>query len=49
MHFDLLAMEQYIHRRGFMALCLPLTAADFDGLAAAVGAFIERRAPLLRV
>ncbi len=48
LHFDLLAAGQYTHRRGFMALSLPLAQGDFDGLAAAIGDFIEKRRPLLR-
>ncbi len=49
LHFDLLAAGQYIHRRGFMALSLPLDQADFDGLVSALESFVEKRRPLLRV
>jgi glutamate-1-semialdehyde 2,1-aminomutase len=48
-HLDMLARGQYLARRGYMALMLPLTEADHDGLIAAVDEFLTVRAPVLGV
>ncbi len=46
--YDLLAQGIYtMPRRGFLALSLPLTEADFDALAAALDEFVGARASLL--
>ncbi len=46
--YDLLAHGIYtMPRRGFMALCLPLTEADLAALEAAVEEFLGARASLL--
>lgn len=46
-HFDMLAAGQYLARRGFMALSLPMTAREHDGFAAAFEDFLRVRRPLL--
>ena len=45
--FDLVKSGFWLARRGMMALSVPLTQADHDGLAAAVEEFASARAPLL--
>ena len=45
--FDMLKAGYWIARRGMMALCLPLEAADYDGYAAAVEEFVVSRRSLL--
>ena len=46
--YDLLAAGIYsMPKRGFMALSLPLTGADFDALEAALDEFVSARASLL--
>lgn len=42
--FDMLEAGIYLARRGMVALALPTTEADIDHFAAAVSAFVERRA-----
>jgi glutamate-1-semialdehyde 2,1-aminomutase len=46
-HLDMLARGQYLARRGYMALMLPLSEADYDGLVAAVDEFLTVRGPVL--
>jgi glutamate-1-semialdehyde 2,1-aminomutase len=46
--FDMLRAGFWLARRGMMALSLPLTEADADAFAEAVGEFIAVRGPLLR-
>ena len=46
-HLDMLAAGQYLARRGFMSLSLPMTMAEHDGFAAAFEEFIAVRRPLL--
>jgi len=46
-HLDLIEQGQYMARRGFISLSLPMTDADFDRFAAAVEEFLTVRAPLL--
>ena len=45
--FDLQRAGIWIARRGMMALCLPLTAADYDTLVDTVDEFASSRRPLL--
>jgi len=46
--FDMVRAGFWLARRGMMALSLPLTEADADGFAEAVGEFIAVRGALLR-
>ena len=46
-HLDMLARAQYLPRRGFLSLSLPLTDADIDTFVAAVEDFLDTRAPVL--
>jgi glutamate-1-semialdehyde 2,1-aminomutase len=46
--FDLLAAGIWIARRGMVALSLPIGDAECDRLVAAVGEFVESRAPLFQ-
>jgi len=46
-HFDMLAAGQYLSRRGFMSLSLPMTTHEHDGFAAAFEEFLKIRRPLL--
>jgi len=46
-HFDMLAAGQYMARRGFMSLSLPMTPKDHDGFAAAFEEFLIVRKPLI--
>jgi len=46
-HLDLIEQGQYMARRGFISLSLPMNDADFDRFAAAVEEFLTVRAPLL--
>jgi glutamate-1-semialdehyde 2,1-aminomutase len=45
--YDLLKSGIWIAKRGMMALCLPLTAADHDAMVAAVEEFVVSRRSLL--
>ena len=45
--FDMAAAGIYLARRGFIALMLPVSEAELDGVVEAVGAFIQRRRALL--
>jgi glutamate-1-semialdehyde 2,1-aminomutase len=47
LQFDLLAAGQYIARRGMLALSLPMTEADADGMVAAFSEFIDSRTGLM--
>jgi glutamate-1-semialdehyde 2,1-aminomutase len=47
LHLDLIEHGQYMARRGFISLSLPMTEADFDGFAAAVEEFLIVRGPVL--
>jgi glutamate-1-semialdehyde 2,1-aminomutase len=42
-HLDMLAMGQYMARRGFVSLSLPMTEADHDGFVAAIDEFLTVR------
>jgi glutamate-1-semialdehyde 2,1-aminomutase len=46
-HLDMLARGQYLARRGFITLSLPLVEADYDGLVDAVDEFLTSRASVL--
>jgi glutamate-1-semialdehyde 2,1-aminomutase len=46
-HLDMLAAGQYMARRGFISLSLPMTAREIDGFVAAVEEFLTVRGPLL--
>ena len=48
LHLDLIEQGQYMARRGFISLSLPMTEAEFDGFAAAVEEFLAVRGPVLR-
>jgi hypothetical protein len=45
--FDMLAHGQYVQRRGYMCLSLPMTSADLDGLVAVTTEFLAQRGRLL--
>jgi glutamate-1-semialdehyde 2,1-aminomutase len=47
-HLEMLARGFYVARRGFLALSLPLTAADHDAFAAAFEDLLEAYGPVLR-
>ena len=46
-HLDMLAAGQYLARRGFMSLSLPMTEREHDRFAAAFDEFLTVRRPLL--
>jgi glutamate-1-semialdehyde 2,1-aminomutase len=46
-HLDLIEHGQYMARRGFVSLSLPMTASDIDGFAAAVEEFLTVRGPVV--
>jgi glutamate-1-semialdehyde 2,1-aminomutase len=46
-HLDLIEHGQYMARRGFISLSLPMTDGDFDGFAAAVEEFLTVRGPVV--
>jgi len=46
-HLDLIEHGQYMARRGFISLSLPMTEADFDSFAAAVEEFLAVRGPVV--
>jgi len=46
-HFDMLAAGQYLARRGFVSLSLPMTSTEHDQFAAAFEEFLRVRKPLL--
>ncbi len=46
-HLDMLARGQYLSRRGFMSLCLPLSDADIEAFVAAVADFLKIRETVL--
>ena len=46
--FDMLERGIYLARRGFMALSLPIGAAEMDRFEAAVGDFLDTRLDLVR-
>lgn len=46
-HLDLIEHGQYMARRGFISLSLPMTQADFDRFAGAVEEFLTVRAPVI--
>ena len=46
-HLEMLLSGFYLAPRGMISLSLPMTEADFDGLIAAVEAFLDLHAPLL--
>ncbi len=46
-HLDLMQHGQYLARRGFMSLSLPITAADCNELVAAIDEFLSVRGALL--
>jgi glutamate-1-semialdehyde 2,1-aminomutase len=48
MHLDLIAAGQYFGRRGFMALMLPTTEEQIDGLLAAIEEFVLSRRNLIQ-
>jgi glutamate-1-semialdehyde 2,1-aminomutase len=48
LHLDLIAQGQYMARRGFISLSLPMTETEFDGFAAAVEEFLAVRGRILR-
>ncbi|MGH6962480.1 MAG: aspartate aminotransferase family protein [Dongiaceae bacterium] len=47
LHLDMLAAGQYMARRGFITLSLPIKAADFDGFCAAFEEFLSVRGPVV--
>jgi glutamate-1-semialdehyde 2,1-aminomutase len=47
-HLDMLAAGQYLARRGFIALSLPMQPADIDRFVAATDEFLSVRMPVLR-
>ena len=47
-HLDMMAAGQYLARRGFIALSLPMQEADIDRFVAATDEFLAPRAPVLR-
>jgi glutamate-1-semialdehyde 2,1-aminomutase len=46
-HLDMMAAGQYLARRGFMSLSLPMTNIEHDGLVRAFEEFLETRGGLL--
>ncbi|HZF36079.1 MAG TPA: aspartate aminotransferase family protein, partial [Candidatus Angelobacter sp.] len=46
-HLDLIEHGQYMARRGFISLSLPMTDVDFDRFAAAVEEFLTVRGPVV--
>ena len=46
-HLDLIEHGQYMARRGFISLSLPMTDADFERFAAAVEEFLAVRGPVV--
>jgi glutamate-1-semialdehyde 2,1-aminomutase len=46
-HLDLIEHGQYMARRGFISLSLPMTETDFDRFAAAVEEFLTVRGPVV--
>jgi len=46
-HLDLIEHGQYMARRGFISLSLPMTGADFDRFAAAIEEFLAVRRPVV--
>jgi glutamate-1-semialdehyde 2,1-aminomutase len=46
-HLDLIDHGVYMARRGYIALSLPMVAADYDRLAGAFEEFLETRGPVL--
>ena len=47
LHLDLLAQGQYMARRGFISLSLPMTAEDHDKFCAAIDEFLTVRGPVV--
>jgi glutamate-1-semialdehyde 2,1-aminomutase len=47
-HLEMLAAGQYLARRGFIALCLPMQPADIERFVAATDEFLSIREPMLR-
>jgi glutamate-1-semialdehyde 2,1-aminomutase len=47
MHLELLEQGQYLARRGFVSLSLPMTEADHDRFCGAMDEFMSIRAPLI--
>jgi glutamate-1-semialdehyde 2,1-aminomutase len=48
LHLDLIEQGQYMARRGFISLSLPMTEAEFAGFAAAVEEFLAVRGAIVR-
>jgi glutamate-1-semialdehyde 2,1-aminomutase len=47
-HLDMIAAGQYLARRGFIALSLPMRETDIDRFVEATDEFLAIRAPVLR-
>jgi len=47
LHLDLLAQGQYMARRGFISLSLPMTTEDHDKFCAAIDEFLSVRGPVI--
>jgi glutamate-1-semialdehyde 2,1-aminomutase len=48
LHLDLIEQGQYMARRGFISLSLPMTETEFDGFAAAIEEFLTVRGAVVR-
>jgi glutamate-1-semialdehyde 2,1-aminomutase len=46
-HLDMLASGQYLHRRGYICLSLPMTPVDLDGLVDATCEFLDQRGRII--
>ena len=46
-HLDTLAHGQYLQRRGYICLSLPMTPADLDGLVDATCEFLDQRGRII--
>jgi glutamate-1-semialdehyde 2,1-aminomutase len=46
-HLDMLEQGQYLARRGFISLSLPMTAKEHDAFVAAVDEFLAVRGPVV--